>query len=425
MKHGQPEREPAELVILNQYYFPDVASTGHLLHELATETAKTGRRVSVLTCFPSYGPPESWVACAADEVVQGVHVRRMRTTRFSKDRIAGRLSNAFTFLVPLLLRQLFSKSRGRVYMYTSNPPFLGIIGGLVSLIRNHRYIVLLHDSYPHMAVWCRKVRQGGLIESLWHAVNRVMYRRASRTIVLCERARELVVREYGLDPSRVHVIHNWADPATIGAVPKEASAFAKNNDLLGTFTLLYSGNLGLYYEFESLLALAERFREEPDFKLVFVGAGGRRAWIASEIDRRRLANVQMHPYQPFETLNDSLNACDVSLVTIAKGIEGISFPSKLYSSLAVGKPILAMSEPGSELQQMVEASGAGLWIPIGDLDALEAAVRKLRGDAAMRERMGRAARACSEHRYTTASAAKEYLRVVDLAATRARNGGAS
>jgi glycosyltransferase involved in cell wall biosynthesis len=133
----------------------------------------------------------------------------------------------------------------------------------------------------------------------------------------------------------------------------------------------------------------------------------------------------MHPYQPFETLNDSLNACDVSLVTIAKGIEGISFPSKLYSSLAVGKPILAISEPGSELQQMVEASGAGLWIPIGDLDALEAAVRKLRGDAAMRERMGLAARACSEHRYTAASAAKEYLRVVDLAATRARNGGAS
>ena len=425
MKDERPKGDPAELVILNQYYFPDVASTGHLLHELATETAKTGRPVSVLTCFPSYGPPESWVPCASDEVVHGVHVRRMRTTRYSKDRIAGRLSNAFTFLVPLLLRQLFSRSRGRVYMYTSNPPFLGIIGGLVSLIRSHRYIVLLHDSYPHLAVWCRKIRPRGLIERAWHVVNKIMYRRASQTIVLCARAKDLVVRDYGVAPERVHVIHNWADPATIRAVSKQNSTFAKNNGLLGTFTLLYSGNLGLYYEFESLLALAERFRDDPNFTLVFVGAGGRRGWIASEIERRGLSNVQMHPYQPFETLNDSLNACDVSVVTIAKGIEGISFPSKLYSSLAVGKPILAISESGSELQHMVETAGAGLWIRIGDLDGLEEAVRTLRGDSAMRERMGRAARECGERRYTAASAAKEYLRVVDLAATRTRHGGES
>ncbi len=422
MKIAPAQQGDAELVILNQYYFPDVASTGHLLHELAVETAKTGRAVSVLTCFPSYGPPESWVPCAAHEAVHGVQVRRMRTTRYSKDRIIGRLSNAFTFLVPLLLRQLFSRSRGRVYMYTSNPPFLGIIGGIVSLIRNHRYIVLLHDSYPHLAVWCRKIRPGGFVDRAWHIVNKIMYRRASQTIVLCRRAKELVVDAYGLDPSRVHVIHNWADPAAIRPTAKQDSAFARTHGLDCAFTLLYSGNLGLYYEFDALLSVAERFRGDPDFRLVFVGAGGRRAWIASEVERRRLDNVQMHPYQPFETLNDSLNACDVSLVTIAKGIEGISFPSKLYSSLAVGKPILAISEPGSELQRMVEGSGAGYWIAMGDLDGLEAAIRRLRDDAALRNRMGQAARASMEREYTAAAAAREYLHVVDIAAADVRGG---
>ena len=423
MSHPKQNTDSPELVILNQYYYPDVASTGHLLHELAVEAAKAGRSVSVLTCFPSYGPPESWVPCAAKEVVQGVRIRRLRSTRFSKDRVAGRLSNAFTFLVPLFIRQLLSRYRGRVYMYTSNPPFLGIIGGMVSLVRKHRYIVLLHDSYPHLAVWCRKIRPNGPIERAWHIVNKIMYRRASQTIVLCERAKELVVREYGLRPDRVHVIHNWADPAAISPVPKQQTQFAKSNGLNNVFTLLYSGNLGLYYEFETLLCVAERFRDDPDFQLVFIGAGGRRPWIQAEIERRRLRNVQMHPYQPFETLNDSLNACDVSLVTIAKGIEGISFPSKLYSSLAVGKPILAISERGSELQRMVEGSGAGFWIEMENVDRLVDTVRELRSSADLRSRMGAAARDCVERHYTASTAARQYLWVVDSASSNRHEGG--
>jgi glycosyltransferase involved in cell wall biosynthesis len=219
------------------------------------------------------------------------------------------------------------------------------------------------------------------------------------------------------------VIHNWADPVAIGPVPKQQTSFAESNGLSNVFTLLYSGNLGLYYEFETLLRVAERFRDDPDFQLVFIGAGGRRPWIQAEIERRRLRNVQMHPYQPFETLNDSLNACDVSLVTIAKGIEGISFPSKLYSSLAVGKPILAISERGSELQRMVEGSGAGYWIEMGNVDRLVDTVRELRSNADLRSRMGAAARDCVERHYTAATAAQQYLRVVDSAASDRHEGG--
>ena len=198
---GGPQTR-AEFVILNQYYVPDVASTGHLLAELAHESARLGRSVSVITSFPSYGPPETWQPCEAFEQRDGVTVRRMRTTRFRKDSLLGRVSNSVTFLVPLALRMLFSRSRGRVFMYTSNPPFLGIIGGIVSLVRPHPYVVLLHDSYPHLAVWVGKFRSGSLVERAWHLVNRLLYGRARQTIVLCERAKALVVREYGIVPVR-------------------------------------------------------------------------------------------------------------------------------------------------------------------------------------------------------------------------------
>lgn len=409
---------PVELIILNQYYVPDVASTGHLLYELATESAKRGMVVHVVTSFPSYGPPESWQACPKREIHQGVRVHRLRTTRFTKDRILGRAMNSLTFLVPLFCRQLLTRSKNRVFLYTTNPPFLGIIGAIVSLLRPHRYVVLLHDSYPHLAVWSGKIRPNGFIERIWHFCNRLMYCRASQTIVLCIKAKELVCKVYGVDPSRVHVVHNWADPMALFPINKEDSLFAKENGYDQTFTLLYSGNLGLYYEFESLLQAADRLRNDSHIRFVFIGAGGRRKWLANEIKSRDLTNTTLFPYQPFEGLNDSLNACDVSLVTISKGIEGISFPSKLYSSLAVGKPVIAISEDDSELKQMVEGSGSGIWCLLGDVDALVKAIQRLQSDRNLQETMGRAARVTMENHYTIGAATDDYLRIIQLAAER-------
>lgn len=405
-----------KLVILNQYYLPDVASTGHLLAELATESARLGRRVSVITCFPSYGPPESWLPCAAREVSGGVDIRRMRTTRLRKDSTLGRASNSLTFLVPLMARMLFTPSRGRIFMYTSNPPFLGIIGALVSMIRKHPYVVLLHDSYPHVPCVIGRVRKGSLVERAWHAANALIYRRARRTIVLCKRAKELVVREYRIPPETVEVIHNWADPKAIFPVAKGASAFAREHGYDRVFTALYSGNLGLYYDFDTLIDAARLLSGDPDFRLVFVGAGGRRSYIERRVSELGLRNVDIHQYQPFETLNDSLNACDVSLVTIARGIEGISFPSKLYSSLAVGKPVLALSEPSSELRQIVEGSGSGLWSEIGDAEALVRNILALRDRRDETIAMGKRARALMERDFTISTATKYYLRVFDDAA---------
>jgi glycosyltransferase involved in cell wall biosynthesis len=115
-------------------------------------------------------------------------------------------------------------------------------------------------------------------------------------------------------------------------------------------------------------------------------------------------------------LNDSLNSCDASLVTIATGVEGISFPSKLYSSLAIGKPILALSETGSELQSIVGRAKSGLWCEIGDADALLANIEILRMDPVRAAGMGDAARLDMEKRFTLHAATREYLRVVDIVA---------
>ncbi len=119
-----PSTSGAEFVILNQYYVPDVASTGHLLAELAHESAAMGRKVSVVSSFPSYGPPETWQPCEAKEVCDGVSIWRMKTTRFRKDSLLGRASNSVTFLVPLgihMCDQAFNQVKDIMNAYKKKP----------------------------------------------------------------------------------------------------------------------------------------------------------------------------------------------------------------------------------------------------------------------------------------------------------------
>lgn len=402
------------MVILNQYYVPDVASTGHLLHELAVELADLGFEVEVLTGRPSYGPPESWMDCPLFEQTDGVTIRRLKVSRFDKNFLPGRAINYLTFVVPMILRVLFTSRRDTVYLYTTNPPFLGAIGGFVSLFRRHRYVTLLHDAHPQLGVWVGTFKKGSAIERVWMTLNRFKYRRSQEAIVLCSAAKDLVCRTYPITPEHVHVIPNWADGEDLRPKDKSESSVARENGLLDDFVLLYSGNMGLYYEFETVLDAAEALRDER-FKLVLIGGGGKKKWIEEQIEQRGLTNVLILPYQPFDKLPDSLNACDASLVTIAKGIEGISFPSKLYTSLAVGKAIVALSEDWSELRRVVEHNDCGIWCELGDAEALTRKLRELMHDASRTRRLGENARRVFDTGYTRQVCAAKYAEVLRLA----------
>lgn len=406
-----PDGAPLRIVILNQYYMPDVASTGHLLHELATQLAEMGFAVEVLTSRPSYGPPETWVECPMRETVDGVDIKRLWTTRFSKDNLLGRAINYVTFMGQLFLRVLLTSRKDTVYLYTTNPPFLGFVGAIVSLFRRHSYVMLLHDAYPQMAVWVGTIKEKGFVEKVWHFINKMSYGRAKQSIVLCQKAKNLVCDTYGIPRERVHVVPNWADSKALNIKPKPESEFARDHNLREHFVAMYSGNLGLYYEFATLLDAAELLRDEP-FRLVFIGSGGKRNWLADEIIKRELTNTLLLPYQPYEKLGDSLAACDASFVTIAKGIEGISFPSKLYTSLAVGRPILALSEDDSELRDLIQEHKVGGWSALGDAESLAANIRAMLADPAEADRTGNRARRLFERAFTLRACARQYAEVL-------------
>lgn len=400
------------VVLVNQYCYPDVASTGHLIHILALELAENhGFEVEVLTTQPSYGGKETWVDLPAVVVEGGVTFRRVWVPRVSKNKLVGRAIKDLTFLVQLGFRSVFGKQRGTVYVYSTAPPYGAFVGSIAKLVRGQTYCTLLYDSYPHLGVWVGTFKKGGLIEKVWHWGNRRIYNGARRSIVLCKAASRLLQENYRVDEKHIVQIPNWADGEVIYPVEKSETDFAKEQGLAEPFTILYSGNMGLYYEFETILKVA-KLLEGENFKLVLVGGGGKKAWCEEQVESMGLSNTVVLPYRPFETLNDSLNACDASLVTIAAGIEGISFPSKLYTSLATGKAIVAISEADSELRDIVDESGCGIWAELGDAEGLAEQIRGMMNDQEATSEMGRQSRELFDRRYTRQACSAQYAAII-------------
>ncbi len=110
---------------------------------------------------------------------------------------------------------------------------------------------------------------------------------------------------------------------------------------------------------------------------MFVVNGGGSA--RPELERRAagLDNVAFVDMQPKERLPEVLAAADVHVVPLKRGLARSSVPSKLYSILAAGRPIVASVDPGTEVARTVERAGAGLAVGPDDAEAFTKAIRRL------------------------------------------------
>ena len=170
------------------------------------------------------------------------------------------------------------------------------------------------------------------------------------------------------------VINNWIDETKIYPLehdePKVA-AFRKQYGLDGKFVIMTSGNIGLYYDFENLLKIMSKFKDNKNVAFVFVGDGLVKPKLQEYAAKNKLENVVFAPFQKKEDLNYSLNAADVHIVTNALGVKGVSVPSKIYGILAVNKPIWGILEKGSEAWRIIEDSNCGILAEAANYEQIE------------------------------------------------------
>ena len=380
-----------KLLIYAHYYVPDVASTGQILRELA-EGIRDEFDITVLCVVPSYTgsiSPEYKENRLYSEDINGVHVLRVPVPEFSKSSKKSRVKNiaAYFFNARKATKELKEPFD---YVFTiSQPPLMGGLLGVYgkkklrtadgkrpTLIYNIQYL----NPEQIMAVGYFGNK---LALRIMMAIDKYSCRRSDLVITVGRDLVESVKRRFVKNPPKVTMINNWIDEKEIYPLPVDhpkVMEFREKYGLEDKFIIMYSGNIGLYYDLESLIKVIEMFNDAhtPDGREVvfaFVGAGSVLDKLVLYVKEHDMNNTVFIPYQDKADLNFSLNAGDVHWCVNAKGIKGVSCPSKYYGLAAAGKPILGVLESGSEVCCLIEETHGGLVCEPGDCSQVEKNIR--------------------------------------------------
>lgn len=414
MSNGNiPERQKKVRVsIITQFYPPDYAATGQLIEELAVQLGNLGMQVRIFTGQPSYAFHNE--SAAAVEHSKQVSIRRSRTAQIWPKRIRGKAVNGLLFCLRSGLHLLKSVSRGDVLLLTTAPPFLPILGYLANLCFGGPYVCLLYDLYPDIAVELKVVNSQHWLVKLWDFLNLCIWKQATSIIVLSPSMKQRVAAKCPEIADRIAVIHNWADPKWIVPIAKQDNWFAQEFNLVNTFTVLYSGNMGRCHDMDTILEAAQLLQNES-VQFVFIGNGAKRGAFIEQVSTLGLTNCQFVPYQNKQNLPYSLTACDLSLVSISADMEGLVVPSKLYAALATGRPVAVICEQHSYLRQLVTDAKCGAAFNNGDSASLAKFIRFLAASPALAARMGKAGRRYLQSHFTPEIIAGQYSKILSEA----------
>jgi glycosyltransferase involved in cell wall biosynthesis len=383
------------ICFFNRSYWPDQAATGQLLTELAEDlVARHGCAVTVVAgrALNAASAGERVWRPIGREARHGVTIVRANGTLFSPRRFAGRASNYLTYFASASAAA-FRVGRPDVVVSLTDPPIVGLAARWAARRAGARFVFLCEDIFPEVASLLEDFHNPAVNRTL-DRINRYLLREADAVVALGDRMRSRLVDEKGADPSRVHVIHNWADCEAIVPGPKD-NTFSREMGLADRFVLMHSGNVGLSQNLDVLIEAADRLRSRERLAIVIVGEGARRPHLEREAQRRGLSNVRFLPYQPKARLHESFAAADAFLVSLKRGIEGYIVPSKLYGILAAGRPFIAAVDPSCEAAEIARAGHCGLTARPGDPADLADRIAQLYDDPASTRQMGVNARAAA------------------------------
>ena len=399
------------VLLLNLYYPPDTSATAKMAQGVVAALAQK-HHVTVVCGRPSYDPTERrpWRLFQSEQSGR-VRIVRVGSSDYPRTLMKKRVFNYLSYVFLSVPRALFLPCD--VVLAMTDPPFEGIVGALVSLLKGKPYVYNIRDMYPDMAVGGSIVKPG-LLARVWERLHRWALRSATRVVVLGEDMRNRILAK-GVAPGSVVVVRDGAEISPSGTpapVLDPAVIQAIRGDF--RFVLLHAGNLGFYGAWDTILTAAASLVEDR-IGLVFVGDGAQRERL--QFAARKLPNVRFLPFFPVSKIPSVLAAPDAHLITVKRGLEGVVVPSKMYGILAAGKPIVAVAPRECDVVAIGEKKGFSAGADPDSPSEFIEALRGLSRNAGQLQAMTRAALAAAPE-YQSAAEQKKLVRILEEAAKR-------
>jgi glycosyltransferase involved in cell wall biosynthesis len=380
--------------------------------DLARFLDSHGHRVTAVTSRFFYGSDRRHPL--PRQRIGRIDIRRLGGTAFGKSTYIGRLADFATFYGAAAagLAQIGDVD---VVLALTSPPMIASLAVLrARLLRwlgGRPLPVVYHimDLYPDAATASGVLRENALPDRALRCLTRWTAGHADAVIAL------------GQDMKQRLIERPWADSAELHPICRTGNALASSLSLHDTFNVVYSGNLGVAHDVDTMVEAIRRTHPPTrppargDLRWIFIGGGARFDRLQATANAQRWTHVRFLPFQDRANLNQSLNLADVHLVSQLPEFTGVVVPSKLFGILAVGKPAIVIAPPQAECARIVHENHCGIVVPNGDADQLVHAVQRLCADPDLRKAMGQRARSAFEkdhHRDIACGQIERLLRLV-------------
>lgn len=389
------------ICILHEYFDPDgPGGAPSMLPMLAQRLCMNYADVTVdVICSRNVYRGDVQDTRPAFETWKGVNVYRLSTPRSNQPNVKTRLL-AGAYFTLCAWAKLATLPAYDLLLVATTPPMAPSAARVIAALKHTPYVYLVHDLFPDVAVAIGMLPAEHIITRFAYRAQRTWLQHAACVVAIGRCMQEHLSRTYSVAQERLTVIPNWADGEHI-TPRKKVTQFRTIHGLRG-FVVLYAGNFGQHQNFDILLDAAKRLYAagRRDITFLLVGDGAKRNQIADRIAREQISNVRQFPFVTTEMYPDLLASADVSLVTLEPGAEGVGVPSKFYSILASGRPVIATLGSTSEIARVIHEADCGVRVEQHDTDGLIAAIVNFAQSPSTCEQMGANARAVFESRFT-------------------------
>ena len=355
--------------LISEAFYPEESGGAHYMTKLAEGLSK------VFAVHVICGYPQTINNSLQKRMnMDGVTIERCYGTAFDKTNIFLRLVNVLTISISMFVKALFNIGRRDTVIVLTAPPALPFVVSAARFLRRFKLILRIDDVYPEAMIAAGLIGKENRITRIMHWLTSLLYGHVDRIIVLGRDMKQLAENKIKNNFDKITIINNWADLDIVAPKPRSESVLLAELGLMDKFVVVCAGNMGLAQDIENMFMAAELLKEKDNIHFLFIGSGVKRKWMENEVCNKKLRNITILDQRPRLDQRNFLNACDIAMISLKNGMKGAGVPSRMYNIMAVGKPIIAISEFDSELSLVVEEEDIGWVVSPGNSDQLAKAI---------------------------------------------------
>ena len=397
------KKERKDILFNCQYFYPEYVTAASLAFDAAKSLAEAGYSVDTLCGYPKeyYDKGD-----APKEEYCGINIKRVRYFNASRKTAVGRLINYLSFFVAMCLR-FFSLRNYKVIITYSTPPVLPFLAAMAGKFFGTKHVFVCFDVYPEIAIRSGATKENSIMSRFMRSVNKRVYIRAANVVALSTEMKDFLVKNRDVPEENVVVIPNWHKDLKDQECDSEDGLEKPQNG--SKFTVSYLGNMGTCQDMNTIISAMEKLSGDDSIRFVFAGHGNK---VDDVIEAtQKCGNGTVYGFLQGDEYKRVLAESDCYLVSLEKSIVGLGVPSKTYSYMMMGKPIISIMDD-CDINKDLEKYTCGIALKNGDADGLVNAVKELSADRERCKMMGAACRKAFEENYTSDICLKKYSEMI-------------